>query len=38
MFCFSSLNEFDAVITEKKQEQLSPNIKKLIKKFMIEFI
>ena len=30
-FCFSSLNEFDAVITEKKQEQLSPNIKKLIK-------
>ena len=37
-FCFSSLNEFDAVITEKRQEQLSPGIKKLMKKFMIEFI
>jgi DeoR family fructose operon transcriptional repressor len=37
-FRFSSLDEFDSVITEKKPDQISSAMKKTVKKFMIEFI
>ena len=37
-FSFSSLKEFDSIITEKKSELLSNEVKEISKKFLVELI